>query len=898
MHGRLILLLAFALWTSVATAQMLKYDWVRTIPSGAVVSSDGSRIAAGTVSTEGIFTIRIFDGRTGYPLDTVVIDYTTTPKEYRAGVTFVDSTLVGLILKDGEEFRLVKYNERQQMFDTLQANLYHTVSYNEPDIYRELYVNRLEGEFPKGVVTLNFGIMRANTYYGSIKNTGATVYIDIHKDSSWLGEVGRLTSRSPSGDRTRMLATYYEYNRSGGGGKFHVTEYNDVNLYEGEKNTLISTTKLPRTDETFGVATVMGRSQTIVSGCKVWLGLIRDSIELSWGRIENLTCDSWVSLSGNSKVVAARRNLDKKRFELVAADIYTKQLEVVDSWSSAFLPRVMMASSSARAVYVATDSNTVRRYAFHPLHQPSYTEWVDLTMKDTVKRFETVDFSGIAATQSKFRLDSIKSTGGTFKFSSNAHSISGTFFATTPGMHDVEMWCTTELDSVTPIYHKGKVYVKDFNGASCSFKTNFLLQNVLVGQGKIIVSPGTSRGTSYVGDLDSLIAQNRFVPDTTSLLSSGVVFYADEQRFVQALYCGDQIGRDPCLDVIEVDMSTHDTTKIARIDYGHMTGWHSNLVPADGFYVQYAELPGTDVRVVGIAPKYYMWGLEGSPYAQEYWDKRGQGLKRGEAQIYVLNSKYQVFEQKSPKVANSIDSYLDAKPLLTTHKNVDGSGVIYRILLETIDPVNGEYVIEHEYDGYAIADAIRCADSIYMTPRGIYRLSPAAELISITTFTSWDGADIVRINNTLSGVIRKNSDTVATIYNHFTGEVLQRLGATHGLPRTGAYSPEHRMFFVGSDSGVVTGYDITRVVSVADETSSTISQVAARYHGGSITIDLGLPIDEVVIYSITGERMFSSTLQDRPLQTSVTGASWSSGAYVVRVRSGQRWGTANVAVVR
>jgi hypothetical protein len=106
------------------------------------------------------------------------------------------------------------------------------------------------------------------------------------------------------------------------------------------------------------------------------------------------------------------------------------------------------------------------------------------------------------------------------------------------------------------------------------------------------------------------------------------------------------------------------------------------------------------------------------------------------------------------------------------------------------------------------------------------------------------------------------------------------------------------MFFVGSDSGVVTGYDITRVVSVADETSSTISRIAARYHGGSITIDLGLPIDEVVIYSITGERMFSSTLQDRPLQTSVTGASWSSGAYVVRVRSGQRWGTANVAVVR
>ena len=106
------------------------------------------------------------------------------------------------------------------------------------------------------------------------------------------------------------------------------------------------------------------------------------------------------------------------------------------------------------------------------------------------------------------------------------------------------------------------------------------------------------------------------------------------------------------------------------------------------------------------------------------------------------------------------------------------------------------------------------------------------------------------------------------------------------------------MFFVGSDSGIVTGYDITRAVSVADESSSTISRVAARYHNGVITVDVGQPIDEVSIYSITGEQVFNGTLQDRPLQTSVTAMSWMSGAYVVRVRSGQRWGTSKVAVVR
>lgn len=887
MHGRVILLLAFALWASVATAQTLKYDWERSIPTTALtVSSDGSRIATRSSNADGMMTVILYDGRTGYPIDTVLIDHGPTPSEFRYHIAFVDSTLLTLVVQDSMYFRIVKYNERDASFDTLNADLIYRVQHSEQYRVRQLGLIRFQGEFPRGTVMLNFWENYATPSDGSTENSGGSVFVNIDKDTAWIGPGTTIGRVAYSGDRSRMLVTFHWRSQQGGIGKWASRETHSVRLYESEQGREYGQFNLPRREDRFGSGIVMGGSQTVISGCNRWLGLIQDSLELSWAQIPGFDCEYWHSLAGNSKVVGIRHNLAKKRYELVVSDIITKQLEVVDYWTTSATRWISHASSVARSVLVVIDNNKVRRYTFHPSFTETYHPSIELLLQDTVQLFQTVGFTALPITNVGFRVDSIKSTGGTIKYDYGQHSIVGSFYAEAPGLHDVELWCTTANDS-TSLHTRRKVFVPPFKDAVCTFVTDNRLQNILVAGDSLIVSPGPFSYTpnSYVGSIEVLLATNKFGSKNSATSFSTLWLYSDAKRDVIAVKCEEsQKGWHQqrwCLDLYEVQKSNKDSLKIGRIRGVNPDVYDGYAISPLAFYLQYGEIPGTDVRVFGVKAKY------GHP---QHYDEK---FARGSAGMFVFDTAYKEFLEgpTSKTWTHSIDVYPGTELIMPCNDGVTP-------FIGTIDPLTLDVKVIYPYSGSNNRDVIRCSDSIIMSTRGISRLTATGEWITSVTFPINDGVDFVRINRTLTALIRMGPDTLAQIMNHFTGDVIQVIGKTYGAGRTGAYSPEHRLLFVATDKGVVVGYDVNSTVGVADETELVESDILVQYGAGCITVDVGQPIDEVSIYSITGEQVFNGALQDRPLQTSVTAMSWMSGAYVVRVRSGQRWGTSKVAVVR
>jgi hypothetical protein len=147
-------------------------------------------------------------------------------------------------------------------------------------------------------------------------------------------------------------------------------------------------------------------------------------------------------------------------------------------------------------------------------------------------------------------------------------------------------------------------------------------------------------------------------------------------------------------------------------------------------------------------------------------------------------------------------------------------------------------------------------------------------------------------------VLRKNFNSIASVIDHATGEVIEDIGEGFGTPIDGVYDRTRNLLHVVDTNNLLSSYAIDTPVSVGNEevTHSEQRQLQVRQRSrGCYEITLPDGTNDLNVYDLTGRCVYTVAVNEQATETEFEMPSGlRSGLYLIVARGNRSTSTATM----